>query len=555
MNEEINNKSYDSLIRIKQFEFLRQIISSGNKNLNDFIANLLQEILKFTESRYGFVFRYSDNSEKFKLQYHYGETPPGCLWQNSESNYKPDCSGRWISAFDQNKAFICNSSSEFLFTTPERTVDIEVERFCSIPVIINKDFKICVVAAGKVSDYTFFENQLEYLVVEPATSIIVNLLTINGLRRSKDVSQEQENKRSNFVTNIAHEIKTPLNALAGFSRLLKEPELSVKNRQKFLDIIIESSDNLINIISHFSEVWEVETGKVNLAYCDINLDRLTDELFERFDVEAKKKKLIFEKQLTASGNNIYIVSDEEKLVNILEALLSNAFKYTFSGKIIFGFNVKDGEIEFFVSDTGVGITVENKSKIFDYSFAGNSLIKTFNGSGLGLYISKAYIEKLGGRIRVESSEGKGSVFYFTIPRKQNIEYSYDHKVKSGIKHPVGRIKKTILVAEDDNLNYFLIKNFLSGLNVNLIRAENGKEAVDLYAANKIDLVLMDIRMPEMDGYTAARIIKNSNPLQIIIAQTAYSNDRSVAIKNGCDDFIAKPFDKQQIVSLVENYLT
>jgi CheY-like chemotaxis protein len=208
-------------------------------------------------------------------------------------------------------------------------------------------------------------------------------------------------------------------------------------------------------------------------------------------------------------------------------------------------------IEFSVVDTGTGMSPEKKSRLFDFRILNSSDIKNSEGSGLGLIIARSYIQLLGGSIWCESQEGKGTEFNVSIPYHPVL-------AKTGIKdlHKEGKAnlintsRKRILVAEDDNLNFHLISTFLSCLNVEIVRALNGKEAVDIFKSVEVDLILMDIRMPVMDGYKAAKLIRELNPEVKIIVQTAFSNDRSIAIENGCSDFIAKPFTRDQLLSVV-----
>jgi CheY-like chemotaxis protein len=230
-------------------------------------------------------------------------------------------------------------------------------------------------------------------------------------------------------------------------------------------------------------------------------------------------------------------------------------KFTESGNIELGYIKKEKEIEFFVSDTGIGISEENYNNIFDRFFQVEySETRKYEGTGLGLSISKAYVELLGGKMWVNSKTGKGSVFYFTLPfeereGKLSIVLNEPNHDKSIIRG------KKVLVAEDIESNFKLIQFYLSSIGVKTIRAENGKEAVDYFRSNPdIDLILMDIKMPVMDGYEAVKLIRETNKEVPIIMQTAYADDRIKSVESGCNGFLSKPFNKEQLISLIKEYL-
>jgi signal transduction histidine kinase/CheY-like chemotaxis protein len=554
MGEVKQHSSFEPDWQIRRFEFLKNIILSGSGDLNSYLDNLLSETIKLTDSLYGYIFSYSPSFENFIIRSHFGDGLPENVSRTPENITRTVCSGAWHDALDNKNVLINNNNSRFIFLLNEEIVEKDVNCFCSLPIVTVSNFIACIVLCGKPRGYSIPDYELQNTVVEPVIRIIVNLLTIEELAGLKELAEIREHRRNIYLKNSTHEIKTPLNALSGFTRLLKEPGLDEENRRKYTDIIIQSSDNLSNLIRNFSEVWEVESGKIMLTTDEIDLTVLAEDVYARFTREAVKKNLIFENRFEVSDEDSNIFGDITKLEKILIVLLTNAFKYTFSGKITLGCKLVQGEIEFSVSDTGIGMSEQSQSELFKYSVSGNSLVKASAGSGMGLFLAKAWVERMGGQIWYVTAEGKGSTFRFTIPHLQYTETKSVQKSRYSEVVAADTRKKTILVAEDDHLNFYLIKSFLSTLDVNIIRAENGREAVDLYNLNKVDLVLMDIRMPEMDGYTASKIIKESNPAQIVIAQTAYSNDRSVAIMNGCDDFIAKPFEMKKFIAMISGYL-
>jgi signal transduction histidine kinase len=536
-------------------ESLVRIIGYKAKNLNDFLHFFLSDIVIQTSSRKGFVFTIFEKNQSFELTeiiVHSGNQ------RFSNENIKV-CelikAGQWIQTFKQKKIFVLNNESA-LFPINENIGLYQIaKRFCSFPIITDNSLNTVVVIADKEADYDIDDIESLELLVDPVSNIAENFRKLEELTLAKEHAEINEQLKLSYFTNILHEIKTPVNAIAGFSQLLKESDLSSENRQKFLDVIMESSTNLVEIINNVAEISNVESGLIKFNEKEVLLSDLFNELFDHFKEEAAAKKLLFKTEIAVSETEGNILTDRGRLLQVLSALLSNSFKFTFTGKIVFGYKYKGDLIEFFVSDTGIGIPGNEKDKIFDHFFqAANSTSKSFKGTGLGLSFTKAVIERMGGEIWCNSSEGKGSDFHFTVPYKRSetssgMNLPSDHG--SGVQNKRRRI---ILVAEDDNLNFDLIQRFLSSLDIELLRAVNGKEAVSICSLKKVDLVLMDIKMPVMDGFTATRIIREADPDQIIIAQTAYVNDREICLEKGFNDFIAKPFGKNPLNNLINSYI-
>jgi signal transduction histidine kinase len=388
---------------------------------------------------------------------------------------------------------------------------------------------------------------------KPVDDLVKKLKMIEELEAAKERAEQSSNRKMSYIVSIAHEVKTPVNAIAGFCQLLKENDGSISDRQKFVDIILESSENLVFLINNILEIANFESGLTSINETQVNITDLFNELSVRFSKEVEHKKLFFETEINIDPDNAIIITDKEKIVKVISNIFSNALRSTFSGMITFRCRKVENYIEFMLADTGTGISKELQPMIFKHYFhSGDAFLKSFKGTGLGLAISKEYVEKIGGKIWFNSEEGRGTDFYFTIPYKQ-----FNHKVEpyTGKSHYIetGK-KKRILVAEDDDLNYALINNYLSKTGAEVVRAFNGSEAVDFCSANNVDLILMDIRMPIMDGYTATEIIKKRYPDAVIIAQTAFSSEKDSLLIKGFSDFIAKPFGKQQLLSIVAKYL-
>jgi PAS domain S-box-containing protein len=376
------------------------------------------------------------------------------------------------------------------------------------------------------------------------------------LIKARDKAEEGDKLKTAFLHNISHEIRTPMNAITGFSALLTEPDLSKETQLSYVDIINQSSDHLLFVLNDIIEISNLDAGILKLKKNETNLNALLTRLYDQFMPLAADKKIEFGLITGFSDKEANIIIDSGKLIQVLSNLLRNSLKFTSKGKIEFGYQLKEGFLEFYVLDTGIGIHEDQLLKIFNRFYqVEHTETRSYDGTGLGLSISKEYIDLMNGEIWLNSKPGNGSVFYFTIPYEET-------KILQTINHPSDLMKiqeltekKTILIAEDDNNNFRLIKQLLSGLNIEIVHAGNGIEAVDICKSGKrIDLILMDIKMPLMDGYEASRQILLQSPSMKIIVQTAYADDIARSLKAGCVGFISKPFNRKQFVRLVEDYL-
>lgn len=378
----------------------------------------------------------------------------------------------------------------------------------------------------------------------------------DDLIKARDKAEEGDKLKTAFLHNISHEIRTPMNAITGFSALLGEPDLTQETQKSYIDIITQSSDHLLDVLNDIIEISNIEAGILKLKRNEINLNTLMGKLFKQFKLTAAEKGIELRYRTGLSGNQAEVITDYSKLVQILSNLLSNALKFTLKGEIKFGYNLKNENLEFFVSDTGISIPDDQHYKIFDRFYQVEySTSRQFQGTGLGLSISKEYVELMKGKIWLTSDPGNGSVFYFTMPYEQVFKEHHISPPTSELLKLLDVDIKTLLVAEDDNNNFHLIKQLLSELNVKIVRACNGIEAVDICKSGlKIDLILMDIKMPLMDGYTAIRKILDHSPEMRIIAQTAYGDDEERSMEAGCAGFISKPFVRKQFIKMMKEFL-
>jgi PAS domain S-box-containing protein len=379
---------------------------------------------------------------------------------------------------------------------------------------------------------------------------------IKELILAKEKAEESDNLKTAFLHNISHEIRTPMNAIVGFSALLGEPDIDENTRSSYNELLMQSSNHLLSIINDIVDISNIEANLIKTIKNKVNINSFLKTIYNQFLHKADEKKinLILETELPDS--DALILTDDTKLHQILSNIVSNALKFTDKGQVRIGYNVKDEFLEFVVSDTGIGISEEHHDRIFNRFYqVQNSFTRLYEGTGLGLAISKAYVEHLGGKIWLMSEPGIGTSFFFTIPyEKQKVKGILVHEENDKDSY-VFQTKKVILVAEDIESNFKLIRYFLNDSNVEVLHAYNGKEAVEkCLSSENIDLVLMDIKMPVMDGYTAVKLIRENNNNVPIIAQTAYAEDRDKAIECGCSGFISKPFDKKNLFRILFEYI-
>ncbi len=376
------------------------------------------------------------------------------------------------------------------------------------------------------------------------------------LEIAKEKAEESDRLKSSFLANLSHEIRTPMNAIMGFSDLLNDPHLSLKERADYLKIIRNSGKNLTSIIEDLLEMSKIDSKQITPNYKAIDLDKCLSELQKAIKITIPEEKNIqFFIQENTEKLNRRILTDEVKLKQILTNLITNAIKFTVEGHVSVGYQLQEnGEVlSLHVEDTGLGINAENIKIIFErFRRVEDEFSVKLNGLGLGLSITKAYVELLGGQINVSSTPGVGSTFSFTIPLKYVKELVEEQAEKDPVK-TVNNGSETILVAEDDDINFMLMQRILQLKKYTVLRANNGKEAVDICRTNPdIDLILMDIKMPVMDGFQAFESIRTFNRQIPIIANTAYSSteDKDKILGAGFTNYISKPLNKDEIFDLL-----
>jgi PAS domain S-box-containing protein len=378
------------------------------------------------------------------------------------------------------------------------------------------------------------------------------------LIKAKEKAEESDRLKSTFLTNMSHEIRTPMNGILGFTELLKEPNLTSDDQQDFIQIIQISGARMLNTINNIVDVSKIESGLIQVDIKETNINEKMEFTYKFFKPEVEIKGLQFFFKNTLPSKEAIIKTDNEKVYGIMTNLIKNAIKFTYEGSIEFGYEKKGNYLEFFVKDTGVGIPKNQKELIFERFRQGSeSHNRGYEGSGLGLSIAKSYVEMLGGEIWVESEEGKGSIFYFTIPYNAVSEEKIEIINAVSAEHKDVQLRNLkILIVEDDEISYSFLTRILQKISYEVLHAITGVEAVEACRDNPdLDLVLMDIRMPVMDGNEASRQIRQFSKDVIIIAQTAYgfSSDCEKAMEAGCNDYISKPINSTSLFELIKKH--
>ncbi len=386
---------------------------------------------------------------------------------------------------------------------------------------------------------------------------------INQLIVARDRAEESDRLKTAFLQNISHEIRTPMNGIMGFIELLKDPEITGEEQTQYFDIIEKSSQRMLSTINDIIDISKIEAGVVKITKSEIRVNQLVSEVVYFFRPEAEKKGMTINLYLDKSVDELVIYSDLEKVFATLSNLIKNAIKYSVKGVINVGSTRKEGYVEFFVQDSGIGIDKSKLGVIFErFIQAESESIRSYEGAGLGLSIVKAYIELLGGKIYVESELGIGSKFTFTIPTNTAFEVSDANFIEESKNNHIYNVEKMsrstkILIAEDEETNAIYLKTILRQTDYNLFFAKTGKEAVEIFDANRdIKVILMDIRMPEMDGFQATKLIKEMNANVVVIAQTAYAfeGDKEKALELGCDNYLSKPIRKEDLLEMLRKYI-
>jgi PAS domain S-box-containing protein len=378
------------------------------------------------------------------------------------------------------------------------------------------------------------------------------------LIKSKEHAEESDRLKSAFLMNMSHEIRTPMNGIMGIIQLLQADHIQDDEKNQFMEILKKSGQRLLKTLDDILEISKIESGALQSSIAEANMEELMKDCFDFNLPLAKEKGLDLILNQYTKDKQAIVSTDRSKIEKILCNLINNAVKFTDQGRIEFGNYVEGNRLIFFVKDTGIGIPETRQQQIFDrFVQAESAETRSHEGSGLGLTICKAYAESLSGSLKFESQEGKGTSFFFEVPYTPLSKDIITNVQKVNDKVDMNSNSSLILIAEDEDINYLMITKMLRSSNYTFIRAYDGKECVDLAQSNPdVALIMMDIKMPVMNGMDATRAIRKFNPDIPIIAQTAHAfvGEKEKIMDSGCTDYISKPIEQQELAKMVEKYL-
>ena len=375
------------------------------------------------------------------------------------------------------------------------------------------------------------------------------------LKNAKEKAVESDKLKTAFLSSMSHEIRTPMNHILGFIELLKDPGLSENEKKEFMAIVKSSGNLLLKLIDDIIDIAKLESGQLVINLVDLQLNKFVDELHLAFSEQLKsigKGRIEFKVIKPNPPLAETVKTDPVRLQQIISNLLSNALKFTQDGMITFGYTLEpDGNLHFYVEDTGIGIPPEKHAEVFErFRQLDGSYAREYSGTGLGLAISKGIVELMNGEIGLESQVGKGSRFYFAIPYFPvpiTAEALGFGPIANGEFSFAG---KTVLIVEDDEINYRFLEIVIYRTKARVLRALTGREAIDISLQQEISLILMDIQIPIIDGYEATKEIKKHKPTLPIIAQTAHAlaEEKAHCLESGADDYLSKPINRKDLLA-------
>ncbi|MBI9053971.1 MAG: response regulator [Bacteroidales bacterium] len=436
---------------------------------------------------------------------------------------------------------------------------IVLKNILFVPLIINNNAVGLIALSNKPSDFTDDDLRIVSAFGELASLALFNSKNIDELKIAKEKAEESDQLKSSFLANMSHEVRTPMNGIMGFSQFLKAPDLDQENKLRYINIINDSCQQLLRIIEDILEISKLETGQIELTFEEFKISEIVNGVYINHVDLCEKKGIRLSLNNEISIERV-LLSDKMKIIQILNNLLNNALKFTHEGKIEIGAIDRNDHVEIYVQDTGIGIENEIKEKIFErFRQAETTMSRTYGGTGLGLAIAKGYIELMNGEIWVDSNIGSGSSFYFKLPFKKVNKLQKELEQNETIDPDIKYNEAMVLVAEDEEINFQYIKRVFNGLGIDqVIRAHNGQEAVDICnERSNISLIMMDLKMPILNGFEATKRIKLLNNKIPIVAQTALAipGDKQKALDAGCDDYISKPIDYDHLLNLIEKYIS
>jgi PAS domain S-box-containing protein len=566
---------------------LRLAEISRENSIDHLLNKTLEEAETLTGSKVSFYHFIDLEGDQVKLQQWSNNTEKNfCrIEERYRRHYPLSSAGVWVDCVRKRAPVIHNDFSSVTGRKGMPEGHVKLERQLTVPVIRDNSIIAVLGVGNKPHDYTRTDvdiiNQLagqawdiaekkraveelgesekmlkrqneEYAALNE--ELIESNERIKAINRellsARKKAEESDRLKTAFLANMSHEIRTPMNAIIGFSEMLLKQEIEKEKKESFAKIINGSCQQLLRLVDDIIDIARIETGQLELHEGKTDLNQMISGIAGIFAPEAEQKGVAMNVETGLPAERAEIIADSSKVNQILTNLVSNAVKFTEKGSIDIGYRLRNGHIEFFVNDTGPGIGPQYHKVIFDrFRQVDTDPARKHRGAGLGLAISKAIAELMDGNITVESEPGKGSSFTFTIPHRPAVQKVAGPQIK---KQRIVSFKGlTILIAEDEETNFLFLEELLNETGVNILRARNGLEAFGLAVENdSVSLILMDIKMPVMDGVEATLRIKEVKPNLPVIALTAYAmaGDREKCLNAGCDGYLSKPVMKAELFS-------
>ena len=523
------------------------------KSLDEFLKGIRNELSKVMDTTNFFIARYDQSKDTLQQ----------IIWVDERDEFnewKAENSLSGIVVKSNKSLLLCKSDiKEIEKSHSAQLLGSDPECWLGVPIVVEgKVFGAMVVQSYTNRDaYDEHSKEILQTIANQIGVYIERMIMEESLIRAKEKAEESDRLKTAFLQNISHEIRTPLNGIIGFAQLLYEGEVTKEEIPEYAEIILTSANRLLDLINNIIDISKIQSGILEVVYSSVNLNETINKVIRQFSLLVKGKQLNLKTRYSFPDENSIIYSDGLFIHQIISNLLSNAIKFTDKGEIEISYILQGDKLLFSVRDTGCGIDPEKGGKIFERFYQADvSLSRRYEGSGLGLAITKGLVEALGGKVWFESTPNQGTTFYFTIPyylSRPDLEKS---EIK--VEEKISGKREKILVVEDERINYLYMSRILELGNFEVIPAFTGNEAIEIVRNNNdIKLVLMDIKLPDLNGIEVTKAIKQIKPDIPIIAQSAYAftNEREKMMEAGCDDYISKPFLKQDFLKLIKKFLS
>jgi len=557
----------DEILERKQAEKIQRVLfkiaraANTTITLKDLLSVIQLEVSKILDLRNFFIALYDKDRDRLSLPYFVDE----------KDQYDSFPEGKTLTSYVIRKKQMVllkrDDIDQLVISGEIDPIGTMCKVWLGVPLRSEGGIIGAFVVQSYENEHAFDKNDIKVLefIADQIGIMIERKSNEEKLKLAKDAAEESDRLKTSFLTNMSHEIRTPMNAIIGFSNLLLKPELSQHKKTEYVAIIRNNSGALLKIIDDIIDTARMEVGEIRIEEENIKLNSIMDEILtasEEMKSKEGKKHLDLVLKKGEPDEQFKVKTDPHRIRQILSNLISNSIKFVDKGYIEFGYRIEGDDLLFYVKDTGIGIPQNKQEFIFEpFRQAEETYTRKYGGTGLGLTICKNLLMMFGGKIWLESEIGKGTTFYFTIPYKKAVKESASDQEKLDkvvVPHKYNWKDRTIMVAEDVESNFELVKELLEKTAAKIIWVKDGQEAINTCKDNgSIDLILMDISMPKLDGLSAAIAIKKFRDKLPIIAVTAFAKaeEKEKFLNSGCDDYIAKPIGEEELMEAISKQLT